>query len=127
MMRINKKNCYRKIFNLPERDLNKTSSENNYRKCLIRNGDMVKVIAGKSKNQTGKVVKFDRMNGKVTVDGLNLVTHFSKEKGIYKKEGAIHISNLMLIDKDNNPTRMKIGFNDQKQKCRISVKTGKEI
>ena len=40
----------------------------------IKKGDTVKVIAGKNKDKEGKVVSVDPKNGKVVVEGVNMVT-----------------------------------------------------
>ena len=40
----------------------------------IKTGDTVKVIAGKDKDKEGKVMSVDRKNGKVIVEGVNMIT-----------------------------------------------------
>jgi len=102
----------------------------------IKSGDKVKVIAGKDKGKTGKVLQvFPKLN-RASVEGINIaVKHL---KGRDKQAGQkvefpapINISNLMLIDpKTNKPTR--VGFKElenregKERKVRISKKT-KEI
>lgn len=85
----------------------------------IRQGDEVVVIAGKDKSKTGKVLRVDRANQRVYVEGLNIVKRHQRPMqstdpvkaagGVVEKEGPIHISNVMLLDpKTNKPTRVGV-------------------
>ncbi|MEI6765501.1 MAG: 50S ribosomal protein L24 [Bacteroidota bacterium] len=80
-------------------------------KIKIKKGDLVTVIAGDSKGQTGKVLKVQIEKNKAIVEGVNLMTKHTKPNaqnskgGILKKEAAIHISNLMINDSSGKPTR----------------------
>jgi len=75
-------------------------------KFNIRKGDSVVVIAGDdkdlSKPRTVKQVLVEE--GRVIVEGVNMITKHSKPSaqntkgGIFKKEAPIHISNVMLYD-----------------------------
>src|ERR1700712_3358104 len=82
-------------------------------KLKIRKGDLVKVIAGDSKGTQGKIIEVILANGRAIVEGANLVSKHTKPNaanpngGIIKKEAAIHISNLMLVDpKSGKATRV---------------------
>ena len=90
-------------------------------RAKIRRDDLVKVIAGKDKGKTGKVLRVDKTKSKVYVEGLNIVKRHQRPQqvpgaqraetvgGVIEKEGPIHISNVMLIDpKDKTPTRVGI-------------------
>ena len=97
----------------------------------IKKGDTVEIIAGKDKGQQGKVSSIDVKNGKVVVEGLNMVTKHSKPSqanpngGIVEKEAPIDISNVMLVVK-GQPTR--VGFKmDGDKKVRFAKKTGEVI
>ena len=65
---------------------------------LIKIDDTVEVISGRDKGQRGKVLKVDRENGKVVVEGLNRVyKHVKKSQrnpqgGRLSKEGFINVS-----------------------------------
>lgn len=81
----------------------------------IKKGDMVKVISGKEKGKTGKVLEIDRKKMRARVEGLMVVKRHLKqgrlpsapEGGIIEKFGTIHVSNLMVIDPTTNePTRI---------------------
>lgn len=83
-------------------------------KYKLKKGDQVKLIAGKDKGKTGLVLKVDRENGKVLVEGLNIVKKTIKpksqgEKGnIVEVEAAIHISNVMIICSKCGPSKVGI-------------------
>ena len=69
----------------------------------IRKDDMVKIIAGKDKDKTGKVLDVDTKKNTVLVEGCNMVTKHTKPSqtnqtgGIVHQEAAIDISNVMLL------------------------------
>ena len=97
----------------------------------IKKGDLVKVIAGKDTNKEGKVISVDVKNGKVLVEGVNVVTKHTKPSqanpngGIVQKEAAIDISNVMLVV-DGKATRVGFEIKDGK-KVRVAKATGKVI
>jgi len=86
----------------------------------IRRGDYVKVITGKDKGKIGKVLIMK--NHLAIVDKVNLHSKHIKsnqnnhEGGIVKKEGLIHISNVLYYCKENE-IASRIGFkiNDKKK------------
>ena len=102
-------------------------------KINIKKGDIVKVIAGDSKGQEGKVLKVLVDDLKAIVEGINLVSKSTKPNakntkgGIVKKEAPIHISNLMVIDNSGNPARIGRKLNDKGKLVRYSKKTGEVI
>lgn len=81
-------------------------------KTHIKKGDTVKVLSGNSKGQTGKVLTIDRKKRTAVVEGVNNVSKHTKpdaknqKGGIIKKEAAMPLSKLMLIDADGKPTRI---------------------
>ena len=97
----------------------------------IKKGDLVKVIAGKDKDKEGKVINLDQKNGKVLVEGVNMMTKHTKpsaanqQGGIITKEAPIDASNVMLVV-DGKATR--VGFKmDGDKKVRFAKATGKVI
>jgi large subunit ribosomal protein L24 len=103
-------------------------------KIKLRKGDLVKVIAGDSKGTEGKITEVVLANGRAYVEGANMVSKHTKPNaaspngGIIKKEAAIHISNLMLVDpKSGKPTRVGRKRNDAGKLVRIAKTTGEEI
>lgn len=79
----------------------------------IRKGDTVKVIAGKEKGKSGKVLEVLRAKGRVRVEKLMTVKRHTKkgrnqanpEGGIVEKDGTIAISNVMVVGADAKPVR----------------------
>src|SRR5918993_5487236 len=102
-------------------------------KYNIRKGDQVVVIAGDdkdlSKPRAVKEVLVDE--GKVIVDGVNIITKHSKPSaqntkgGIIRKEAPIQISNVMLWD-GKQATKVKRELRNDK-KVRVSKKSGEVI
>ena len=100
----------------------------------IKKGDTVRVIAGdkaKGKGKEGKVLSVDKKNGKVLVEGINVVKKHSKPSmanqngGIIEKEAPVDISNVMYVHK-GTPTR--IGFKEvDGKKVRFAKSTGDVI
>ncbi len=82
-------------------------------KLKIKKGDLVIVLAGNSRGKQGKVLEILVDAQRALVEGVNLVSRHTKPNaanpngGIIKKEAAIHISNIKLIDpKSGKPTRV---------------------
>jgi len=70
----------------------------------IRRGDTVKVMSGRSKGMTGKVLAVFSESRRVTVEHANIIKRHTRPNpsknirgGIVDKEGPIHISNVMLV------------------------------
>ena len=100
----------------------------------IRKGDTVKIIAGDSRGQQGKILFVLPKDNKAIVEGINLASKHVKasqkntQGGIEKKELAIHISNMILVDPaSGNPTRVGRKLNDKNKLQRFSKKTGEFI
>ena len=97
----------------------------------IKKGDMVKVIAGKDKDKEGKVIAVDKKDGRVLVEGVNMLTKHTKPSmanqngGIVHQEGYIDASNVMLL---HNGKATRVGFKmDGDKKVRFAKATGKTI
>jgi large subunit ribosomal protein L24 len=105
----------------------------------IKKGDQVKIISGKDKGKTGKVLRVSPENNRVLVEGINLIYRHSRptqknpKGGIVEKEGPINASNVMLFDsRSNSPTRVGYRLIEDKEKnsvnkVRISNKSGEII
>jgi large subunit ribosomal protein L24 len=102
-------------------------------KIHIKKGDTVKVIAGDSKGQQGKVLEVIVDKYRALVEGVNLVSKHTKANakntngGIVKKEAAIHISNLMLVDNKGKASRIGRKLGENGKLVRYSKKSGEEI
>jgi large subunit ribosomal protein L24 len=105
----------------------------------IRRDDTVRIIKGKDRGKTGRVLRVDPRNDKVFVEGANIIKRHMRPRtlrdtqraqelgGIVEKEGPIHVSNVMLIDPDSGePTRVTVTREDGRRK-RVAKKSGKEI
>ena len=105
----------------------------------IRRDDTVKVISGKDKGKTGRVLSVEPKKNRVFVDGINITTRHRRARsirdaqraesvgGVIETEGPIHISNVMLVDpKSNQPTRVGIVREDGQRK-RVAKRSGEEI
>ena len=95
----------------------------------IRNGDNVLVIAGRDKGKTGRVERNLPREGRVVVEGVNVVTkHMRGQPGVRQAgriqfEAPIHVSNVVLIcNKCNQPTRPRITFLETGARVRICNK-----
>jgi len=95
----------------------------------IKKGDNVIVIAGKDKNKEGKVLAVD--NGKVLVEGINVVKKSTKpnqanqQGGIVEKEAFIDASNVMYCV---NGKGVRVGFKDENgKKVRFNKANGEVI
>ena len=81
----------------------------------IRKGDNVIVIAGRDKGATGKVIQAFPKIDKVLVEGVNKIKKHvansapergAESGGIVTQEAPIHVSNVMILDADGQPTRI---------------------
>jgi large subunit ribosomal protein L24 len=101
-------------------------------KFKIKSGDTVQVIAGDHKGTEGKVLKIVVDKNKAIVEGVNMVKKHTKpsakspQGGIVEKEAPIHISNLSLLTKKGETTRVGYRMEDDK-KVRFSKKSNEVI
>ena len=81
------------------------------------------------------MIKVDLKKERVLVEGVNRVKKHTKQGttdrgvktgGILTVEAPIHYSNVMLLDEDDQATRIAVKREDGKN-IRISRRTGKEI
>ena len=79
----------------------------------VKKNDTVVVLSGKDKGKKGKVLAVSPKEGKVIIEGCNMVTKHVKPKqmgqtgGIVKAEGAMYASKVMLVcPKCGKPTRL---------------------
>lgn len=82
-------------------------------KLHVKKGDEVMIISGKDKGKKGKVLEISPSEGKVIVEGRNMVTKHVKPRrqgqlgGIVKAEGAIYACKVMPVcPKCDKPTRV---------------------
>ena len=101
-------------------------------KLKIKKGDQVIVLSGDDKGKTGEVVKAMPKEGKVVVQGVNLVKRHTKPSqttpgGIVTKEAPISVSNVAIVDPKSNKAS-KIGYKEvDGKKVRVARKSGEVI
>ena len=105
----------------------------------IKTDDEVIVIGGKDRGKRGKVLRVEPKNNRVYVEGLNIVKRHQRPQqvagaqraeqvgGVIEKEGPIHMSNVMLLDrKEGKPTRLGVEIADGKR-YRVARRSGTRL
>ncbi len=101
-------------------------------KMKIKKGDQVIVLSGDDKGKTGEVIKALPQEGKVVVQGVNMVKRHTKPSqtsagGIISKEAPINVSNVAVVDPKSGKAT-KIGFKEENgKKVRFARKSGEVI
>ena len=100
----------------------------------IRKGDRVVVLTGKDRGKSGEVTRVLAKEGKVIVDGVNVVkkhqraTRATTQGGIIDKDMPIPVANVAIISPgDGKATRVGYRFDDRGAKIRICKRTGSDI
>lgn len=100
----------------------------------VKTGDRVIVIAGKDKGKIGNIKKSNPSEGKVIVEGANMVTKAQKAQpmagvqgGLIKLEAPLDASKVMIVcPACEKPTRIKHEVVDGK-KVRVCKKCGEQL
>lgn len=98
----------------------------------LKKEDSVRVIAGKERGKTGRVLRVDRVKGRVFLHGLNMVKKAVKKRsqndrgGIIDIEGSIAVSDVMIICAKCGPTRISYKI-DADEKVRVCRKCGEPL
>ena len=105
----------------------------------IRKDDMVKVISGKDRGKTGRVLRTEPGRSRVYVEGLSIQKRHQRPRtlrdtqraqemgGVIEVEGPIHVSNVQLLDPESGaPSRVSIK-RDGGRRVRVAKKSGKEL
>ena len=102
----------------------------------IKKGDTVVVIAGKDKGAKGKVIAAYPKQQRGLVEGVNRIKKHTRitttsrgaqTGGIVTQEAPIHVSNVMVVDSDNRPTRVGFRKDEDGRSVRIARRSGKDI
>ncbi len=102
----------------------------------VRKGDTVRVIAGKDRGVTGKVIQAMPKQNRLLVEGVNRIKKHTRVSttargaqtgGIVTQEAPIHVSNVMIVDDQGKPTRVGYRVDDNGHKVRIARSTGKDL
>jgi large subunit ribosomal protein L24 len=101
----------------------------------VRSGDQVRVMAGKDRGKSGRVLRVEPKKERVYVEGLNMVKRHVRPKqvagaqtetalgGVIEREGPIHVSNVMVLDAKGKPTRIAIE-REGGQRVRVAKTSG---
>ncbi|MEN6332498.1 MAG: 50S ribosomal protein L24 [Smithella sp.] len=100
----------------------------------LKKGDEVKVLAGKDKGKTGKILKLIPEESRIVVEKINIVKRHKRPDqnsrgGVVEKEGPLHVSKVALYCKKCNAgvrVRNKV-LEDGKKKVRICSKCNEVI
>jgi large subunit ribosomal protein L24 len=106
----------------------------------VRKDDMVKVISGKDRGKTGRVLRTDPARDRVYVEGIAIQKRHQRAQtlqdtqresqiagGVIEVEGPVHVSNVQLLDPSTGkPTRVSIKREDGRR-IRVAKKSGKDI
>lgn len=100
----------------------------------IKKGDTVIVLAGKDKGSQGVVLKVQPKEGRLVVQGINLVKRHVKasmadpEGGIRTREAALDVSNVAVRDpQTGKPTRVGFKVLPDGRKVRVAKRSGVQI
>jgi large subunit ribosomal protein L24 len=103
-------------------------------KIRIKKDDTVKVIAGRDKGKTGRVLDVDRVSGRVLVEGVSMVKRHTRPNpskqikgGIAERESSIAVSNVMIVTSGGVATRIGYrleGTGATKRHVRVAKKGG---
>ena len=102
----------------------------------VKKGDTVVVLSGRDKGAKGRVIAaFPRLQ-RVLVEGVGRVKKHTRisstqrgaqQGGIVTQEAPIHVSNVMVIDSEDKPTRVGYRKDDNGRSVRVSRRTGKDL
>lgn len=101
----------------------------------IKQGDTVKVIAGKDKGKTGTILSVLKGTEQVVIEGVNVAKRHQKNRRtrsqgqIIEKSMPIHVSNVALMEGDKT---VRVGYKMEGEgkdmkKVRVSRASGKKI
>ncbi len=106
-------------------------------KIRIKKDDQVKVIAGRDRGKTGRVLSVDRILGKVLVEGVSMIKRHTRPNpskqikgGIAEKESSIAISNVMILTSGGVASRIGYkleGSGTTTRRVRIAKKSGETL
>lgn len=101
---------------------------------IIKKNDSVKILSGKDRGKLGRVLKVLPRDGRVVVEGINIMKRHRRpkrqgEKGqIVQIPASVHISNVMLVcPKCSKPQRTKSALDDSGKKSRVCRKCEAKI
>jgi large subunit ribosomal protein L24 len=102
-------------------------------KMKLKRGDVVKVITGRDKGKSGRVLEVNRETGRVLVEGVMMIKRHTRPNpakqikgGIAERESALHASNVMILTSGGVATRISTKV-DGGRRTRVARKTGEAL
>jgi large subunit ribosomal protein L24 len=106
-------------------------------KARLKKEDQVKVIAGRDRGKTGRVISVDRRKGLVLVEGVAMVKRHTRPNpskqikgGIAERESPIAVSNVMVMTSGGVPSRVGYrieGAGATTRRVRVAKKSGEPL
>jgi large subunit ribosomal protein L24 len=102
----------------------------------VKKGDTVQVISGPDRGAKGKVIAAYPKQQRVLVEGVNRIKKHTRVSttqrgartgGIVTQEASIHVSNVMVVDSDGQPTRVRYRKDEDGRSVRVARRSGKDI
>ena len=99
----------------------------------LKKGDRVRVLSGKDRGKEGEIMRALPAEGKVIVEGANVVkrhtrpTRTARQAGIIDKHLPRPVSSVAIICASCGPSRVAYRFDDQGVKVRVCRKCGGEL
>ena len=102
----------------------------------VKKGDTVLVLSGKDKGAKGRVIAAYPKLQRVLVEGVGRIKKHTRissnqrgaqQGGIVTQEAPIHVSNVMVLDSEDKPTRVGYRKDDNGRNVRVSRRTGKDL
>jgi len=100
----------------------------------VKKNDLVKVIAGRERGKSGRILRVFPRKNRVLVEKINFVKRHTRpsgqtrQGGIVEKEAPINVSNVMVIcEKCNVPVRIGKKILDDGKKVRMCKKCGEVL
>lgn len=104
------------------------------KKVHVKTGDTVIVLNGKERGKKGKVLAVSPKEGKVIIEGVNMVSKHVKPRkmgesgGIVKAEGAMYACKVQAICPHcEKPTRIAHAISEDGKKTRVCKKCSKSF
>lgn len=104
-------------------------------KVPVKKGDLVEIVRGKDRGKRGKVLKVFPQDGKVVVEGVNMVkkhtrpTQENPQGGIIERENPVGLSKVRLVcSRCGQLTRIRrIAIPDSRFRVRVCKKCGEIV
>jgi large subunit ribosomal protein L24 len=99
----------------------------------LKKGDRVRVLSGKDRGKEGEIMRAFPAEGKVIVEGVNVVkrhtrpSRAARQAGIIDKNMPMPVSSVAIVCSQCGPTRVGFRFDDQGHKVRVCRKCGGDL